>query len=210
MAEKEIDDPKHDDTSPVDDFMLKEYESIASAHFDSQAGLRQQFRFYLVIAAVPVTLIGLAFKDRPAHEIEQLTFFNLPVVLTSVFFAIGILGILLLLSMIHTALDATMYARTVNGVRQYFVQRAGGLGSDIKPYLLMPFDKTRPKYFHIRSFFWQVTLIAAVNTFYITLVIHRLLHNGCLYGLLCAVLFLGQIGMYRLFTHQREQKEISE
>ena len=35
----------------VDDFMIKEYESIAAAHFDSQGGLRQQFRFYLLLAA---------------------------------------------------------------------------------------------------------------------------------------------------------------
>jgi hypothetical protein len=204
-----MNDSKPDDQAPVDDFMLKEYESIASAHFDSQAGLRQQFRFYLIIAAVPVTIIGIAFKDRPIHEIAQLTFFNLPVVLTSVFFAIGVLGFLLLLSMIHTALDATMYARTVNGVRQYFVDRADGLDTDIRQYLVMPFDKKRPKYFHIRSFFWQVTLIAAVNTFYVTLFIRSILHCTSGFAITCAIIFLAQIGIYPLFTYQREKKELS-
>jgi len=53
------------ESSPIDEFMLKEYESIASAHFDSQAGLRQQFRFYLIIAAVPVTVLGLHSRIAP-------------------------------------------------------------------------------------------------------------------------------------------------
>jgi hypothetical protein len=53
----------------IDEFMLKEYESIASAHFDSQVGLRQQFRMYLLIAAVPITVLGLAFRDRPPAEV---------------------------------------------------------------------------------------------------------------------------------------------
>lgn len=140
------------ESNPIDDFMLKEYESIASAHFDSQAGLRQQFRFYLIIAAVPVTVLGLAFRDRPEREIQALTFFDLPTLLTTVFLAIGVLGFLLLFSMIHTALDATMYARTVNGIRNYFVERAKDRGKNIEPYLVMPFNKKRPKYFHMRAF----------------------------------------------------------
>ncbi len=49
----------------IDEFMPKEYETIASAHFDSQNGLRQQFRFYLVFAAIPVTVLSLA------HRIER-------------------------------------------------------------------------------------------------------------------------------------------
>lgn len=197
------------ESSPIDDFMLKEYESIASAHFDSQAGLRQQFRFYLIIAAVPVTVLGLAFKDRPEKEIETLTFFSLPTLLTTVFLAIAVLGFLLLLSMIHTALDATMYARTVNGVRNYFVERANGLGRNIEKYLVMPFDKKRPKYFHVRAFFWQVTLISAVNTFYFAVFLHKILPNECIRWLVYLLLFGTQVGIYFAFAYRRDQKEVS-
>src|ERR1700733_5790192 len=97
----------------VDEFMLKEYESIASAHFDSQSGLRQQFRFYLLIAAVPLTVLGLAFKDRQGTDINYVRLFAFPDFLAFVFAAIGFLGFPMLLSMVHTALDATLYARTV-------------------------------------------------------------------------------------------------
>lgn len=197
------------ESSPIDEFMLKEYESIASAHFDSQAGLRQQFRFYLIIAAVPVTVLGLALKDRTEKDLETLTFFSLPAILTTVFLAIGVLGFLLLLSMIHTALDATMYARTVNGVRNYFVEKAKGVGQPIEPYLVMPFDKKRPKYFHIRAFFWQVTLIAAVNTFYMAVFLQGVLQNKCALWAVCLLLFAAQLGIYFAFAFKRGQKEVS-
>jgi hypothetical protein len=62
------------DKTVSDEFMLKEYESIAAAHFDSQSGLRQQFRFYLIIVAVPLTVLGFALNHPigtppPATEI---------------------------------------------------------------------------------------------------------------------------------------------
>ena len=198
------------ESNPIDDFMLKEYESIASAHFDSQAGLRQQFRFYLIIAAVPVTVLGLAFKDRPEREIQALTFFDLPTLLTTVFLAIGVLGFLLLLSMIHTALDATMYARTVNGVRNYFVERAKGRGQKIESYLVMPFDKQRPSYFHMRAFLWQVILISAVNTFYCAVFFHGVLQSKYARWTAYLLLFVTQAAVYFIFAYLRGKKEVSD
>ena len=153
--------------------------------------------------------MGLAFRDRPESELDALTFFNLPTLLTTVFLAIGVLGLLLLLSMIHTALDATMYARTVNGVRNYFVARAKNLGQDIEPYLVMPFDKKRPRYFHIRAFFWQVTLIAAVNTFYVAVFLHGVLQNKCALWVACLLIFAAQLGIYFAFAFKRGKKEVS-
>src|SRR5437588_8275932 len=92
----------------VDEFMLKEYESIAAAHFDSQDGLRQQFRFYLIIAAVPLTVVGLVTKEQQGGQVAQIGAWDLPRFVGIVFLGIGVLGRLMLLSMIHTALDATL------------------------------------------------------------------------------------------------------
>jgi len=76
----------------AEDFMLKEYESIAAAHFDSQAGLRQQFRFYLLLAAVPLTILGIAFRDQASLGIDQLDILMLPRFLAYIFLAVGTLG----------------------------------------------------------------------------------------------------------------------
>jgi hypothetical protein len=64
----------------TDAFMLKEYESIAAAHFDSQSGLRQQFRFYLLIVAVPLTVLGLVLNRQSsgAVQMKDVTLLNLP------------------------------------------------------------------------------------------------------------------------------------
>lgn len=194
----------------IDEFMLKEYESIASAHFDSQSGLRQQFRFYLLIAAVPITVLGLAFKDRSVAEIDTVRLFNLPHPLGVVFLAIGVLGLLMVLSMIHTALDATLYARTVNGIRSYFVERGGALSVELRQYLKMPTQQNRPRYFHIRAFFWQVALMAGINTAYIAIGVRGLYPSIsiCISFLLILVVFGGQLTAYLLFCRQREKEEV--
>lgn len=200
------------DKNSIDEFMLQEYRSIASAHFDSQAGLRQQFRFYLIIAAVPVTVLGLAFKDRPSTELEQMHVLHLPHILGSIFFAIGILGLLMLLSMIHTALDATLYARTVNGLRNYFCDRGDAIGIKVQPYLKMPTEMTRPRYFHVRAFFWMVVLIALINGAYIVAGIDSLYEGakGWCSTLLVAGILIVQLGAYGLFCRQRGNDEVSK
>jgi undecaprenyl pyrophosphate phosphatase UppP len=199
-GEEALSDPVTSKTV-VDEFMLKEYESIAAAHFDSQEGLRQQFRFYLLLAAVPITILGLAFKDQQTKNIEQFDLLNLPRFLGYSFIAVGILGVMMLLAMIHTALDATLYARTVNGVRAFFSARGKESGVDLSPYLLMPLATDKPRYFRLRSFFWQVVLIAAVNTAYIAVPAYAVFGSRWRFPLL---VFLAQIGMYRLICWLRE------
>jgi hypothetical protein len=193
----------------ADEFMLKEYESIASAHFDSQSGLRQQFRFYLLIVAVPLTILGLAFKDRAASELVHLSMSDLPPLLSGVFLGIGFLGIFLLLSMIHTALDATLYARTVNGVRAYFVDRSGAIDIDLGKYLKMPTNQNRPAYFHIRAFFWQVILIAILNSTYVSVFTFRAWGTSCRTIALSGLIVLFQLAMFAWFCWKRQTQEIS-
>lgn len=192
----------------IDEFMLKEYESIASAHFDSQAGLRQQFRFYLLIAAVPITVLGLVLRDQP-NQISSLSVFRLPYALGVVFFMVGFLGLLMLLSMIHTALDATLYARTVNGVRSYFVER-GGIELDLGRYLKMPSQQNRPGYFHVRAFFWQVFLVGVVNSSYLAIGLQSTVHNTCVSIVASILAFLAQIFTYAAFCRQREKQEVPQ
>lgn len=193
----------------IDEFMVKEYESIASAHFDSQSGLRQQFRFYLLIAAVPITVLGLVFRDRSFDELAKLSVFNLPSPFDYIFIMIGLLGFLILLSMIHTALDATLYARTVNGVRGYFVDRGKQLGLDLKPCLKMPTDQHRPPYFHVRSFFWQVIFIAAINSSYLAVGTSSLYGNEFVTVTFAVLFFAIQLFAYWNFCRKREQGEIA-
>jgi hypothetical protein len=194
-----------------DEFMLKEYESIAAAHFDSQAGLRQQFRFYLIVVAVPLTVLGFAL-NRPAGsglQVKDIGLLTLPPLVSSVFAGIGFLGMLLSLAMIHTAFDSVLYARTVNGVRKYFADRALQLGVDLAPYFVMPTDKAKPHYFHFRAFFYQHILISFINAAYIWLGLENL-HPGVLAAVVFFILFAAEVACYPIFAKIREGKQIAD
>lgn len=56
--------PSPEEKTAVDEFMISEYQTIASAHFDLHSGLRQNFRFYLGLAALPFSVWAVAFKDQ--------------------------------------------------------------------------------------------------------------------------------------------------
>jgi len=193
----------------ADEFMLTEYENIASAHFDSQAGVRQHFRFYLLIIAIPLSVMSFVIKDQGIQNVGSLKLFQLPQILATAFLAIGFVGGLMLLSLIHTALDATLYARTVNGIRSYFVDRAAETGTALGKYLKLPTQQNRPKYLHIRALFWQVMLVSILNSAYILIGIHSIWPNDVAACIAAGIAFLVQVGSYFTFAITREKKEIS-
>lgn len=198
------------ESTAADSFMLKEYESIAAAHFDSQTGLRQQFRFYLIIAAVPLTVLGFAFNhEGNAALTTNFDIGHLPGFASEVFLGIGVLGFLLSLAMIHTAFDCTLYARTVNGIRHYFRDRAHLYRVDLAPYFVMPLEKTTPKYFHFRSFFYQHLLISLVNSVYLSLACYNLSHRPCLSVTFAIVMYAVNFALYPLFAALRERAPIA-
>jgi hypothetical protein len=194
-----------------DEFMLKEYESIAAAHFDSQDGLRQQFRFYLLVVAVPLTVLGLAWNRQPGGPVQtkDMNLLSLPTLVSWVFVGIGFLGFLLSLAMIHTAFDSVLYARTVNGLRKYFYDRAFCSGVDLEPYLVMPLNRRKPRYFHFRSFFYQHLLISLVNAAYMWVGIANLSRLGVALWVCVPVCFIN-ITLYKLFAIVREWKQIAD
>lgn len=194
-----------------DEFMLREYESIAAAHFDSQSGLRQQIRFYLIIAAFPLTVLGFAFNHAPTNSGgPSIGLFNIPAFVSVVFIGTGILGVLMSLAMIHSAFDCVLYARTVNGVRAYFADRAKRLGVDLAPYLVMPTSKVKPRYFHFRSFFYLHTLISLVNASYVAVGMENISRRACLTLSVFISLALVQALSYPLFGWARERKQIAD
>ena len=194
-----------------DEFMLREYETIAAAHFDSQSGLRQHFRFYLIIAAFPLTVLGFASSHAPANANAQLiALFNLPPFVSTVFIGTGILGTLMSLAMIHSAFDCVLYARTVNGVRAYFADRAKWLNVDLKPYFVMPLSKVKPRYFHFGSFFYRQILISLVNAAYVALGVQNFWKRVCWTISLFALLALGGVLIYPLFCLMRERKQLAD
>lgn len=193
--------------TPVDEFMLAEYQTIASAHFDLHNGLRQNFRFYLGLVAVPFTLFAV-YKD------PNLDIFHLPTVLLVLFAVIPSLGLFMFLSMINTRFDIILYTRAVNAVRAYFKMRADQIGqSGLEGYLKLPIDKNKPPYFEgWRAYTWLFVTVGIMNSGYVYIFILNLQNMGLPHLFapwtvagICLVL---HVGLYLFFCWLRAKKEI--
>jgi TRAP-type uncharacterized transport system fused permease subunit len=194
--------------TPVDEFMLTEYGTIASAHFDLHGGLRQNFRFYLGLIAIPFTVFAV-YKD-PSIQI-----FNLPTVLLLLIAVVPILGFLMFLAMINMRFDIILYTRAVNAVRDYFNMRAAELGVvNFKHYLKLPTDKNMPPYFEgiSRSYTWIFAFVGLLNSAYLLIFFRNLTSRGfmsvCAPWILAIAFFLTHIASYWWFSSSRTKKEI--
>ena len=207
MSDAQTESPISPSTkTPVDEFMLSEHQVIASAHFDLHNGLRQSFRFYLGLIAVPLTVLAV-FKDP---NIDAL---HLPNFMLGLFMAIPVLGFLMFLSMINTRFDIILYTRTVNGVRDYFAMRAQQIGvADFRRFLVLPTDKTAPPYYEFsRAYSWLFFLIALVDSLYVLICFLNFQNRGwwCWRpweATLCCMLV--HVGVYLLWAKMRSAKDI--
>lgn len=135
-----------DEKSNMDDFtqfQLKEYEKISQAHFKTNEVLATFYRYFLLVASIPLTAVGIAIVNLADNGISEegrlLGYF---------FFGVSTL----LLSLIGAAvigyieglrLDSILYARVVNSIRAYFftLQADDKFGPPV-----LPSDKTKPSY----------------------------------------------------------------
>lgn len=122
----------------LDKYMLEEYKNISKAHFNLHNGLRQMFRFYLGVVAVPITIFAFIYKDA------TITFESVPSILTFTLCLIGTIGFLMFLSLINMRFDIIFYTRTVNGTRSYFVERTKVLNP--RYFMLLPDNMEFPSY----------------------------------------------------------------
>lgn len=148
MSNSNADDPSgecqyDDDKDYFTQFQLKEYENISQAHFKTNEVLATFYRYFLLIAAIPITAIGIALINLSDDGIGA----------EGRFLAYTIFGVsMLLLSVVGAAviayieglrLDAILYARVVNSIRNYFFKLPGAENFG-KPVL--PIRKDKPSY----------------------------------------------------------------
>lgn len=189
----------------IDDFMLAEYTTIASAHFDVHSGLRQNFRFYLGLAAVPFTVFAV-------YKNVDLTLLRLPSVLLALFAVVPVLGLLMFLTMINTRFDIILYTRAVNGVRAYFSRRAEQLGqsADFEVGRKLPVAKNKPPYNEgiNRAYSWLFALISVINSAYAYIVLANLTSWPCLTYGGTGLYLLIHLALYLWLSSVRERREI--
>ncbi len=163
----------------VSDFLLMEYKNIAQAHFNAQEMLSKWVRFYFLVIAAPLTLLVLfAGKGQTIDLNSPRGFFPILTLLT------GTVGIFISLIIFDIRLDAALYARTVNGIRKYFLDRdlkqrnyglmlnaksnLGPILLDPSPYVVLPGDISKPSMTKLSINGWIfVSMFILINSSYI-------------------------------------------
>jgi uncharacterized HAD superfamily protein len=149
-----------------EDYLLTEYENIAEAHFKTIEAISSFFRYYLIIMGVPFALYSAIIGLSP-----QMSQFIYPLTILAgvVSLAISIVGFLVIIYIMNLRMDVILYARTVNGIRKHFYDKADLDISSKLNLRTLPQTPSLPAYFE-RLFFLPVVISFAVfNTLYLLL-----------------------------------------
>lgn len=144
-------------------FQLKEYENISQAHFKTNEVLATFYRYFLLITAIPITTIGLALmklsEDGISPEGRFLAhfIFGLSVMLLS------LVGAAVISYIEGLRLDAILYARVVNSIRDYFFNKPG---AEFFGPPVLPRRRDRPSYGGQGASFTMYFICAAMNAVY--------------------------------------------
>lgn len=85
---------------------------------------------------------------------------SLPDTLAILLSFVGFIGLFLSCIIINSGTDSILYARAVNGIRKYYLDRADKHNCDLRPYIVLPCDVSVPKYL---SWLGELSLIILIS-----------------------------------------------
>jgi hypothetical protein len=190
-----------------EEFLLAEYNNIAQAHHISINTMTTFFKHYLLIMSLPISAIIVFFtllaKGSPGVPL-WLEFH--PGVILGGSVLLCLIGLLIMLYIINLRFKALLYARTVNGIRSYFVDR----NPDNAYYFVLPSTTLKPPYKEILAFGPVIMTFALANTTYIAgailwslgATLHALVDVTLVYAISISIHF----GLYLLLAERQEKR----
>ena len=155
-----------------EDFLLKEYDNIAQAHFNTVSTISTFFKHYLLIVSLPIPLLAWVLKPL-AEDTSGKTATS---VLESLRHAvplgailIAVIGFFVMCYIANLRFDAILYARTVNGIRKYFSGRSDVPFEEEVCVRVLPRSKYQPRYMEPTFFLWVILAFAFANAAYLGL-----------------------------------------
>lgn len=136
------------------EFLLREYEEVAGAHFKTLESISAFFKNYIVIMSLPAAIFSYFFSKDNFSNFNYL-------LLSIAFLAFSIIGMGVCLYVINLRLDAILYARTVNGIRRFFYNSAEIDTLQKIKIRTLPASTLTPAY-HDCWNFWPVLLVFAI------------------------------------------------
>ena len=192
------------------DFMIQEYDQIASAYFGLRDQVNDWFKSYLSLIGLPLTVLAAVFRLSGQELTASIG--QLPDVVSVLLVLIALLGLFVVLNIVSMRMEMILYARTINGVRRYFGEmdmrtgKAHGRG-ELSEFLILPTSDAVPPFFESwRAMFWQVVTIGCIDGLVLGVAIHSLARiywfwcaiAGAVYGLL-------HLAVYGLMAQKREK-----
>ena len=196
-------------------FLLAEYNNIANAHFNTVDSIANFMKNYIVIASVPFFVIGvlLSAKQSPDNALLTAVTQN-PFVPGVLMIGLSMVGLFVLGYVINIRCDAILYARVVNGIRNYFYGQAGLEPSTEKAIRVLPTNIELPPYFEPTYFGFVVSVFAIIGAAYFWVGLYYLYHGLLIQSSssiwLCTAIFAGShFSLYRFLTDRRKSLGIS-
>jgi hypothetical protein len=188
-----------ENTSSFEGFLLKEYENIANAHFESQKQLALFFRYYMLFFSVPFLLLSL-FEKRSSVLFIDYTVFNY------ILIVLAIIGLFFYWFAISLKYEAILYARTVNGIRNYFYNKLNDPKFE-KVIRALPKDTTIPRYKSL----WNplMIIIILMNTAYLILPFKNLKLFDCCFAIPMLIVFVAAHVTLNLFVTKIQKRTYS-
>ena len=124
-------------------FQLKEYENISQAHFKTNEVLATFYRYFLLIAAIPITAIGIALINLSDDGIGAEGRFLAYIIFGVSTLLLSVVGAAVIAYIEGLRLDAILYARVVNSIRDYFFKLPG---ADKFGDPVLPTKRDKPSY----------------------------------------------------------------
>jgi hypothetical protein len=152
--------------STYERFLLTEYNNIAQAHFNTNSAIATFFKHYLLIVSLPISIALLIFGKESIDLSQKYVGFIIYIIPT-VFIVIFFVGFLVMLYIINLDCDAVLYARTVNGIRKYFIEASKLDHSQLKEIVTLPTNINKPKYGGFHSLSFIILAFALINTLYL-------------------------------------------
>ena len=185
------------------EFLLKEYERISEAHFNTSNQISLFFRYYLTLMSVPAFLLLYINKDVSIVEslFKEATTFALKPQVGILCILISVIGVALTVFLTKLKFEHILYARTVNGIRNYFHMQ----DPELKQYLVLPTDIRKPSFTGF-GFLSLIVVNGLVNSSYLSFGLY-LMNKPC-YLLCGAFFFIAHIVGYYLLNQVEEKKMI--
>jgi hypothetical protein len=147
-------------------FLMAEYANIAKAHFETGKQVSTFFNYYLLVSAAPVIIVSLIQNKKidliinPLQDNDAISLHWLIIFILSIISLIGFGLCWIVIGLQH---DSIIYARTVNGIRNYFYREANLPTNIEQATRVLPKDTKRPDFFSYRHLGIIVATFSLVN-----------------------------------------------